>query len=212
MISCFASSSLVDYPRYMLRVRVVRAVDRLEDGQRPCLGGSGRSQLTQRPLDDAQIAEGDRNLGMVRAVDRLLDGQRPGTELVEVLIVDEVVPVEEFSGWYPSRSGQAPRPVPVIGDPWPGVPARGRGAAARADACWLPVARRLTPHGLRHSHKTIMDELGTPQKLKDERMGHEDGSVCARYSHVTDTMRQRLMDDLTALWSESLLVKAARLV
>ncbi len=34
-------------------------------------------------------------------------------------------------------------------------------AAGRADACWLPVASGLTPHGLRHTHKTLMEELGT---------------------------------------------------
>jgi hypothetical protein len=34
----------------------------------------------------------------------------------------------------------------------------------------------------------------------DERMGHQDGSVQGRYSHVTAKMRPRLMDDLTGLW------------
>ena len=56
----------------------------------------------------------------------------------------------------------------VPGEPWPGHP--GRNAAGRADACWVPVARGLTPHGLRHTHKTLMEELGTPGKLMDERM------------------------------------------
>ena len=27
---------------------------------------------------------------------------------------------------------------------------------------WLPVAPGLTPHELRHTHKTLMEELGTP--------------------------------------------------
>ena len=89
------------------------------------------------------------------------------------------------------------RPVPVVGEPWPGVPVRGRNAAGRADACWLPVASGLTPHGLRHSHKTVMEALGTPSKLMDERMGHEDGSVQAVYSHITPQMRRRLVDGLT---------------
>jgi integrase len=108
------------------------------------------------------------------------------------------------SGWYPSKAPQPARPVPVLADPWPGVPVRGRNAAARADACWVPVAKGLTPHGLRHTHKTVMDELGVPPKLMDERMGHEDGSVQARYSHVTAEMRRRLMDDLTGLWEVAL--------
>ncbi|BCB88126.1 hypothetical protein Psuf_054390 [Phytohabitans suffuscus] len=45
-----------------------------------------------------------------------------------------------------------------------------------------------------------MEELGTPGKLMDERMGHADGSVQARYSHVTPVMRRRLLDGLTELW------------
>jgi integrase len=73
-----------------------------------------------------------------------------------------------------------------------------------ADACWLPVAPRLTPHGLRHTHKTLMDGLDTPSKLKDERMEHVDGSVQARYSHITADMRRQLLDGLTDLWDAAL--------
>jgi integrase len=108
------------------------------------------------------------------------------------------------TGWYPKKAPQEAHPVPVLADPWPGVPARGRNASGRADACWLPIARGLTPHGLRHSHKTVMEEFGIPPKLMDERLGHEDGSVQARYSHITAKMRKRLMDELTEQWEESL--------
>jgi integrase len=107
-------------------------------------------------------------------------------------------------GRYPARTEHGRRPVPVVADPWPGVPVRGRQAAERADTCWLPVAPGLTPHGLRHTHKTLMEELGTPAKLMDERMGHEDGSVQARYSHITPVMRQRLLDGLTEQWEAAL--------
>ena len=93
------------------------------------------------------------------------------------------------TGWYPRRAPKEAPPVPVLADPWPGVPVRGRNASDRAEACWLPIAPGLTPHGLRHTHKTLMEELGTTPKLMDERLGHEDGSVQARYSHVTPGMR-----------------------
>ena len=43
-----------------------------------------------------------------------------------------------------------------------------------------------------------------PPKLMDERMGHEDGSVQARYSHVTPAMRARLVESLTELWEAAL--------
>ncbi len=108
------------------------------------------------------------------------------------------------TGRYPSKGRLAVRPVPVVVDPWPGIPVRGRNAAGRADACWLPVAPGLTPHGLRHTHKTLMEELGVPGKLMDERMGHEDGSVQARYSHVTAAMRRSLLDGLTGVWDAAL--------
>jgi integrase len=108
------------------------------------------------------------------------------------------------TGTYAKRATAAAHPVPVLADPWPGIPLRGRGASARADACWLPLAQGLTPHGLRHTHKTLMLELGVPAKLMDERLGHADGSVQARYSHVTPEMRRRLLEGLAKLWSGAL--------
>lgn len=108
------------------------------------------------------------------------------------------------SGWYPKKAPQEARPVPLLGEPWPGVPARGRGAGERADACWLPIARGLTPHGLRHTHRTVMEDLGTERVLMDDRMGHIDGSVSARYAHVTPGMRQRLMLGLAEQWGAAL--------
>ncbi|MFI9720748.1 LacI family DNA-binding transcriptional regulator [Streptomyces sp. NPDC052396] len=113
------------------------------------------------------------------------------------------------TGWYPKKAPQDAHPVPLLATPWPGIPARGRNASERAEACWVPVVRGLTPHGLRHSHKAMMEELGTPPKLMDERLGHEDGSVQARYSHVTRGMRERLMRGLTELWEASLEARAA---
>jgi hypothetical protein len=52
-----------------------------------------------------------------------------------------------------------------------------------------------------------MEELGTPPKLMDERMGHEDGSVQARYSHITAAMRRQLLHGLTGLWKAALDVR-----
>ncbi|MDH6119331.1 hypothetical protein [Kitasatospora sp. GAS206B] len=40
--------------------------------------------------------------------------------------------------------------------------------------------------------------------LADERIGHLDGSVQARYSHVTQEMREELMDGLTRIWGAAL--------
>ena len=73
----------------------------------------------------------------------------------------------------------------------------------------MPVGTGLSPHSLRHAYKTLMEELGTPSKLMDAQMGHADGSVQARYSHVTDTMRRRLLDGLTEAWNEILEARRA---
>ncbi|WP_158840935.1 LacI family DNA-binding transcriptional regulator [Saccharothrix deserti] len=113
------------------------------------------------------------------------------------------------SGWYPRKAPQDTHPVPLLAEPWPGVPARGRNASGRADACWTPIARGLTPHGLRHSHKTLMRELATPPPLMDDRLGHLDGSVQARYDHVTADMRARLLDGLTDAWESALDARSA---
>ncbi|MGW3110513.1 LacI family DNA-binding transcriptional regulator [Streptomyces sp. NPDC001091] len=108
------------------------------------------------------------------------------------------------TGWYPKKAPADPHPVPVSAGPWPGVPVRGRGAAARAEACWMPIKDKLTRHGLRHGHRTLLEELGVPKVLIDERLGHEDGSVSAIYTHITDSMRATMVAGLTEVWLRSL--------
>ncbi|MDH2388159.1 LacI family DNA-binding transcriptional regulator [Streptomyces sp. HNM0663] len=109
------------------------------------------------------------------------------------------------TGQYEKVGSRPGHPVPVRADSWmAGTLVQGRGASARATVCWVPIAQGLTPHGLRHSHRTHMEDLGTPKVLMDERMGHMDGSVSARYAHVTDEMRLRLMAGLTRSWEASL--------
>jgi hypothetical protein len=49
-----------------------------------------------------------------------------------------------------------------------------------------------------------MEDLGTEKVLMDDRMGHFDGSVSARYAHVTPNMRMRLVAGLTAQWEAAL--------
>jgi hypothetical protein len=111
-------------------------------------------------------------------------------------------------GRYPAKAPKPRRPVPLLADPWPGVPVRGRNATSRAEACWLPIADGLTPHGLRHTYKTLMVGLGTPSTVMDDQMGHSDGSVQARYAHATVDMVHRLMDGLTVVWENALDARA----
>ncbi|MBT2210181.1 hypothetical protein KLI87_18880 [Actinomadura sp. NEAU-AAG7] len=39
----------------------------------------------------------------------------------------------------------------------------------------------------------MLEEAGVQQKLIDQRMGHEDGSMRSRYTHVTRKIRDRLL-------------------
>lgn len=74
---------------------------------------------------------------------------------------------------------------------------------------WLPVKTGLTPHGLRHSHKTWMVEDGIPEILAELRLGHEVPGMRGLYSHVSAKMRDELKAALQARWEESLRERAA---
>jgi Phage integrase family len=63
-------------------------------------------------------------------------------------------------------------------------PGGGQQPAAGAPlACWLPVKDGLTPHGLRHSHKTWMAEDGIPEVLAEQRLGHDVPRMRGLYAH-----------------------------
>jgi hypothetical protein len=49
-----------------------------------------------------------------------------------------------------------------------------------------------------------MDEDGTPEVLKTERLGHELPGMHAVYGHVSDAMRAALKDALQKRWIHSL--------
>ena len=76
-------------------------------------------------------------------------------------------------------------------------------------ACWLPIKLGLTPHGLRHSHRTWMAEEGTPEILAEQRLGHQVPGMRGLYTHVSDRMRAELMQALQARWQEALQERAA---
>ena len=162
------------------------------------------SNVLNRPQAVAQatrerVEKAIADLGYVRGTTRQIEAAHARRNSFRTWIFTPAA-----TGWYPPKAPQPARPVPIVAEPFPGVPARGRGAAARATACWVPIRQGLTRHGLRHTHRTVLEELGTPKVLVDERMGHIDGSVSARYAHVTTAMRQQLMHELTRLWEEAL--------
>ncbi|MEV5705094.1 hypothetical protein [Actinoallomurus sp. NPDC052274] len=66
---------------------------------------------------------------------------------------------------------------------------------------WPPILPGEVFHGLRHHHKTMLDELGIEDALKYERMGHQMPGIAGVYSHVTDSMRLKLGDRLQQRWT-----------
>jgi hypothetical protein len=109
----------------------------------------------------------------------------------------------------PEKGAAAQAPGATRARPVAGSVRARPGQPGPAQACWLPVAAGLTPHGLRHSHKSLMAELRTPEVLSHERLGHQLGGIAGRYSHVTDPMRGELIDGLTRHWEQALDAHAA---
>jgi hypothetical protein len=107
-------------------------------------------------------------------------------------------------GWYPKKAPLPRRPVTVRAEPFPGMPVRGRNHVERSEVCWMPICDGLTPHLLRHSHRTWLTEDRIPEVLVRERLGYELGGVGARYTQVTNGMRAELLEALTARWEEAL--------
>jgi integrase len=93
--------------------------------------------------------------------------------------------------------------VPLTGD-WPGTRVRGPGAGHRAQWCWLPVAPGMSPHGLRHSVKTLMEEQRIPEIMSEAHLRHDLPGVSAVYRHVTPAMRAELTAMMSAQWEAAL--------
>lgn len=63
---------------------------------------------------------------------------------------------------------------------------------------------RITLHGLRHTHATVLLELGEHPKIVQERLGHSTISTTMNiYSHVTPTMQRNAIDRLAQHVAES---------
>jgi integrase len=82
--------------------------------------------------------------------------------------------------------------------------ARKRGPAPKPRPDWGPIVRGLTPHDLRHSHKTWMIDDGAPEVAQAERLGHTIPGIRGVYSHVSDEMRERLVNALETRWQQSI--------
>lgn len=72
--------------------------------------------------------------------------------------------------------------------------------SACLDALGLTKDQAPTLHGLRHSHISLLAELGVPMKLCIDRVGHADEKMILRiYAHVTPKMEDELLAKMDAL-------------
>jgi len=60
--------------------------------------------------------------------------------------------------------------------------------------------RRITPHGLRHTHATMLLRQGVPAKIVSERLGHASiGITLDTYSHVLPDMQDTAADAMDTI-------------
>jgi hypothetical protein len=123
--------------------------------------------------------------------------------------------IADTSTWPGVPVAAWPTPPPLTGGPGDITyqPPRGRGIRVIPEdiplACWLPIMPDLTPHGLRHSHRTWMAEDGIPEILAEQRLGHDVPGMRGLYTHVSDRMRDKLRAALQERWDDSLRARIA---
>lgn len=63
---------------------------------------------------------------------------------------------------------------------------------------------RITPHGLRHTHATMLLRQGVPAKIVSERLGHASIAITLdRYSHVLPDMQDSAADAMDTLMASA---------
>jgi integrase len=70
-------------------------------------------------------------------------------------------------------------------------------------AATVPLRPGLRFHDLRHSHKTLLTELGVPEVLQDERLGHHPPGMRTAYAHTTPAMRTSMLEGLEHTWQHT---------
>ncbi len=68
---------------------------------------------------------------------------------------------------------------------------------------WAAVQQEMHFHDLRHTHETWLVEDQVPRVLRLQRLGHKRHDIDDIYSHVTPTMRDRMLAGLQERWDRS---------
>lgn len=105
-------------------------------------------------------------------------------------------PVIDAAGNEQIRMYQANSVDHLLASVTDGRPERTVGRGFAAAQAQQPIRPGLSAHGLRHGHNTAMIEIGTPEILRCDRMGHSRKGIQGVYSHPTPVMRKNLLEAL----------------
>ncbi|MEE2040142.1 hypothetical protein Q8791_23265 [Nocardiopsis sp. CT-R113] len=101
------------------------------------------------------------------------------------------------------RAGRKAVPVHLRdADPDPFMGQVYRKSSKASTACWSGFVPEGSLHTCRHWHRTLLSDLGVPNAVANERMGHTDSSIAGVYTHPTESSRAKLLADLEAAWWE----------
>lgn len=71
---------------------------------------------------------------------------------------------------------------------------------ALTKACVATGVERIRIHDIRHSHATLLINMGTPVKLVSERLGHENIETTLRtYSHLYKEKEEEVTEKLDSI-------------
>jgi integrase len=61
----------------------------------------------------------------------------------------------------------------------------------------------ITPHGLRHTHATMLLKYGHPVIAVAERLGDDPITIEKTYAHVLQSMREEMVNSIERMYEET---------
>lgn len=74
-----------------------------------------------------------------------------------------------------------------------GRPAEPRRRGTAGHPGWEPIVTGMKVHGLRHSHKALLEAEGIPDSAIEARLGHSRAGMSGLYSHVLPEIEDRIV-------------------
>ncbi len=74
-----------------------------------------------------------------------------------------------------------------------GRPAEAKRRGTPGHLGWEPLVLGMKVHGIRHSHKAVLEAAGIPDSAIEARLGHAPGGISGLYSHVLRETEDRIV-------------------